>query len=81
MEPEDLKRDFGDQLTFCGMISLQQTLTHGTEEECRQEAERRIRVIGKNGGYIFAPPNTITMDTPLENILTIYEVATGKELK
>jgi uroporphyrinogen decarboxylase len=81
MEPEGLKRDFGDQLTFCGMISLQQTLTYGTEEECRQEAERRIQVIGKNGGYIFSPPNTITMDTPLENILAIYEVATGKELK
>ena len=38
------------------------------------------KVIGKDGGYIFAPTNTITMETPLENILAIYEVATGKDL-
>lgn len=80
MEPEGLKRDFGDRLTFLGMISLQQTLTNGTAEECRQEAEHRIRVIGKDGGYIFGPPNSITMDTPLENVLAIYEVATGRDL-
>lgn len=80
MEPEALKRDFGDRLTFLGMISLQQTLARGTPDECRREAEHRIRVIGRAGGYIFGPPNTITMDTPLENVLAIYEVATGKTL-
>ena len=80
MEPEALKRDFGDRLTFRGMLSLQQTLTHGTPGECREEARHRIEVIGRNGGYIFGPPNTITLDTPLENVLAAYEVATGKEL-
>lgn len=62
MEPEGLKQDFGDRLTFCGLISLQQTLAYGTKEECRQEAEHRINVIGKDGGYIFAPANTITLE-------------------
>lgn len=37
-------------------------------------------MIGKDGGYIFAPANTITEDAPLENILAAYEVATGKDL-
>jgi len=39
----------------------------------------RVSVIGRNGGYIFGP-NTFTLDTPLENILAPYEVATGKPL-
>ena len=80
MDPEGLKRDFGDHITFCGMISLQKTLTRGTVEECRREAEHRVRVIGKGGGYIFSPANTITLDAPLENVLAIYEVVTGKAL-
>jgi uroporphyrinogen decarboxylase len=78
MDPEELKREFGERLTYCGMISTQHTLPHGTVEECRAEARHRIDVIGKGGGYIFAPAHCIQPDTPLENILAIYEEATGK---
>ena len=78
MDPEELKQEFGDGLTYCGMISTQQTLPHGTAEECRAEARHRIDVIGKGGGYIFAPAHCIQPDTPIENVLAIYEEVTGK---
>ena len=80
MDPEELKSEFGDKLTYCGMISTQQTLPRGTVDQCRAEARHRIDVIGKGGGYIFAPAHCIQPDTPLENILAIYEEATGKRL-
>lgn len=79
MDPVQLKQDFGDRLTYCGMISTQQTLPHGTVEQCRAEARHRIDVIGKGGGYIFAPAHAIQPDTPIENILAIYEEVTGKK--
>lgn len=79
MDPDELKRDFGDRLTYCGMISTQQTLPHGTVRECRAEARHRIDVIGKGGGYIFAPAHCIQPDTPIENVLAIYEEVTGKK--
>lgn len=78
MDPEELKREHGDKLTYCGMISTQQTLPHGTVDECRAEARHRIDVIGQGGGYIFAPAHAIQPDTPLENILAVYEEVTGK---
>lgn len=78
MNPEELKQEFGDKLTYCGMISTQHTLPHGTVEECRAEARHRIDVIGKGGGYIFAPAHCIQPDTPLENVLAIYEEVLGK---
>ena len=78
MDPEELKNEFGDRLTYCGMLSTQQTLPHGTVAECRAEARHRIDVIGKNGGYIFAPAHCIQPDTPIENILAMYEEVTGK---
>lgn len=78
MNPEELKQEFGDRLTYCGMISTQQTLPHGTVEQCRAEARHRIDVIGKGGGYIFSPAHCIQPDTPIENVLAIYEEVTGK---
>jgi uroporphyrinogen decarboxylase len=79
MDPEELKREFGDRLTYCGMISTQQTLPHGTVEQCRAEARHRIDVIGEGGGYFFSPAHCIQPDTPIENVLAIYEEVTGKK--
>ena len=79
MDPEELKRLHGDKLTFCGMISTQQTLPHGTVEQCRAEARHRIDVLGRGGGYFFAPAHGIQPDTPLENVLAIYEEVTGEK--
>lgn len=79
MDPVELKQESGDKLTYCGMISTQHTLPHGTIEECRAEARHRIDVIGKGGGYIFSPAHCIQPDTPIENVLAIYEEATGKK--
>ncbi|MCC6444605.1 MAG: hypothetical protein IT210_14255 [Armatimonadetes bacterium] len=81
MSPEEIKRESGDWLTFCGLISTQKTLPFGTVEECLAEARHRVEVIGKDGGYIFAPAHCIQPDTPLENVIAIYEVATGKKLE
>jgi len=80
MDPETIRAKCKGKLAFCGLISTQQTLPHGTVEECRQEARHRLDVIAKGGGYIFAPAHCIQPDTPLENILAVYEEALGKKL-
>lgn len=69
------------RMAFCGLISTQSTLPHGTVEECRAEARHRIDVLAKGGGYIFAPSHNIQPDTPLENILAVYEEALGEKLE
>ena len=38
MDPEEIKNEFGSDLTFCGLISTQETLPYGSVEECRAEA-------------------------------------------
>ncbi|MCC6730166.1 MAG: hypothetical protein IT208_12580 [Chthonomonadales bacterium] len=79
-DPEAIKREVGDRLTLCGLISTQQTLPWGTVEECRAEARHRVDVIGREGGYFFAPAHCIQPNTPVENVLAAYEVATGDPL-
>jgi uroporphyrinogen decarboxylase len=75
---EALRSRTRGKLAYCGLISTQQTLPHGTVAQCRTEARHRLDVIAKGGGYIFAPAHCIQPDTPLDNILAVYEEVLGK---
>ena len=81
MQPIEPLRDMcRRKMAYCGLISTQQTLPHGSVEECRAEARHLLDVIAVGGGYIFAPAHGIQPDTPLANVLAVYEEATGKDL-
>ena len=80
MDPETIRALCKGKLAFCGLISTQRTLPYGSVAECRAEARHRLDVIAAGGGYIFAPAHCIQPDTPLENVLAVYEEALGKKL-
>lgn len=73
MEPERLKREFGDRLTFHGAVNTQRIMPGGTPDEVRKEARELVRILGKDGGYILTSCHHIQADVPLENILALYE--------
>lgn len=75
MEPEKLKAEFGDRLSFHGGIDIIKTLPRGSVDDVRREVAERIRVLGENGGYILASSHHIQSDTPLENVLAMYDLA------
>ena len=76
MDPERLKRDFGDQIVFWGGgVDTQRTLPFGTPEEVRGEAAERIRIFGPGGGYVFNPIHNVQAKTPIDNVLAMFEAA------
>lgn len=75
MAPEKLKERFGDRIVFHGAIDTQHILPKGTPEEVRTHAEETIRILGKDGGYIFVSCNSLQDDTPVENIDMMYRTA------
>jgi uroporphyrinogen decarboxylase len=82
MDLATLKRRFGDRLCFEGGVSVQTTLPFGDPdavrtEEVRAEVEALIRILGKNGGYILGPSHAIQAGTPPENVVAMYDAATG----
>ena len=82
MNLEELSKRFGKELSFFGGISTQNTLPFGTSQEVRSEVIDRIRVLGKNDGYIISPSHEVTSDCKDENfnmlISTLAEYRRGK---
>ena len=74
MDRKDLKETFGKKIVFHGAVDNQHTLPFGTVEEVREEVIYNIEVLGKGGGYILAPCHNIQPLTPVENIITLYEI-------
>jgi uroporphyrinogen decarboxylase len=75
MEPETLKSNYGDELTFHGGIDIIQTLPQGSPEQVQAEVGARIDVLGRNGGYVVCSSHHIQPDTPLANVLAMYDPA------
>ena len=74
-DTRSLKEEFGDRVCFHGGIDVQQFLPNATAEGVRSEVVLRTSELGVGGGYIVAPCHNINVDIPLENVLTLFDVA------
>jgi hypothetical protein len=74
MDPAELKRRFGERITFWGgAVDTQRTLPFGTAEDVRREVRDRIRAFGPGGGFVFNPIHNIQAGVPVENMLAMLE--------
>jgi len=71
--PYDLKKQFGDRLTFWGGLGSQSTIPFGTPQEIRDEVARLCCEMGKGGGYILSPAKGLQPETPTENAAAVVE--------
>jgi len=72
MEPEKLKAEFGDKLSFHGAVDSQELLPFGSPEAVQEEVRRLIRILGRNGGYLLTSGHSIQPDVPPENIKALF---------
>ncbi len=73
MDPAEIKRTYGDRLSFWGTIDEQHTLPFGAAADVRAEVLERLRTVGQGGGLILAPTHHVQLDTPLENFWAMVE--------
>lgn len=75
MDIYEIKKQYGNQLTFWGGITTQRILPYGTPDEVTNETNNVINKMSKNGGYITAPSQDFQVDVPYENIIALLEEA------
>lgn len=73
MDPAEIKRDYGEELTLSGTISIQDTLPYGSLKEVEEEVLTRIETCAHGGGLILSPSNQALLDSKVENFLAVYD--------
>jgi uroporphyrinogen decarboxylase len=74
MSPQQLKREYGADITFFGGVNTQH-LPFGTSQEVKENTLRSIEALGQGGGYICGPDHHIKPDVSAENALALFDTA------
>jgi len=74
MNATDLKRDFGDAITFWGGgVDTQNILPHGTPEQVQADVRRNVEALMPGGGFVFNTVHNIQAEVPAENIVAMWD--------
>ncbi len=75
MDARALKQNYGDRLVFWGGgVDTQKTLPFGKPGEVRDQVRERIEIFSPGGGFVFCTIHNIQANTPVENVLAMFEV-------
>jgi uroporphyrinogen decarboxylase len=69
-----LAKEYGGKVAFNGGVDVQETMVHGTPEDVKNEVRTLVDLFGRyNGGYIGGLSHTVMPETPLDNVIALYE--------
>jgi hypothetical protein len=73
MDVETLYRRYGNQVCFHGAVDVQKLLVSGKPNQVRDEIRRIRDLWGLDGGMVVAPSHEMVPETPIENIMAMYD--------
>ncbi|MGC9353510.1 MAG: uroporphyrinogen decarboxylase family protein [Mariniphaga sp.] len=74
MEPEHLKKEYGDSLVFWGGgVDTQKMLPYGKPGEVREQVLRMCDIFSENGGFVFNTVHNIQANVPIENVVAMLD--------
>ena len=69
-----LKAEYGDRVCFHSGVDNQEVLPLGTPEMVKAEVKKLIDTLASDGtGFIIGPCHNIQPNTPVENVIALYE--------
>ena len=69
----ELKKRFGDCLSFWGGVGTQTTMPFGSPAEVKDTVKQVIGILGEGGGLVIAPTHALQPDVPWENVKAFFE--------
>jgi uroporphyrinogen decarboxylase len=79
MNPYELKKNWGDKITFWGCLGTQSTIPYGTPDDIKREVNRLCKEVGRGGGFILSPAKPLQPETPTENAMAVVEAFTNQD--
>lgn len=74
MDPQRLKKDFGDSIVFWGAgVDTQEILPFGTPKQVREQVLSRCEIFAPGGGFVFNAIHCVQCGTPVENIVAMID--------
>jgi len=74
IDPIELKKDFGKDLSFWGGgVDAQNVLEKGKPQEIRNHVRRNIEALASGGGYVFSADHIIQPNVLPENIMIVWD--------
>lgn len=74
MDMHRLKAEFGKDIVFWGGgVDTQKTLPFGTPDQVYEEVLRTCEVFSKDGGFVFNTIHNIQAQTPIENLVAMFD--------
>lgn len=75
MDAQALVNKYGFKIIFWGGgVDTQKTLPFGTPQQVHREVQERIKIFSKAKGFVFNTVHNIQPKTPVENILSMFQV-------
>jgi len=74
MEPEKLKEEFGNDITFWGGgCDTRDILNRATPKQVKEHVLERLEIFSKDGGFVFNTVHNILPEIEPENIIAMFE--------
>lgn len=73
MDPAALKAEFGRDLSLWGGVDTRSVMPRGTPQAVAGEVQRRLREMGRGGGYILAAVHNLQPEVPPANVLALFQ--------
>ncbi len=76
MDPENLKKKYGNRVILNGGIDSHYALIEGSTESVCRATKKALEIFKPGGNYILSPSHDYLLEeTPIENVLTMYDTA------
>jgi len=75
MSPEGLKKDYGHLITFCGALDEKLLMTKVNPAKVKDGVKELLDKMAPGGGFILGPSHKLIVETPVENVVAMYEAA------
>jgi uroporphyrinogen decarboxylase len=80
MDVSELKADFGREITFWGGgCDTRDILPNGTPKQVAENVKEQIKILKKDGGFVFQQVHNILANVPPENIVAMFDTVNATD--